>query len=413
MNKSKGDPEVKRASSEHPGTSAEQMHILGLPSWYPDGANDHNGLFCIAQLQALAAKGHKVGIVVALPQTSASSHISMEVQQHSWGTACVARYRSGSGQMLQAIRYTWAMHKAWQQYQQLMGRPQYAIVLVAWKAGLFARWLKFRHGLNYNIIEHWGLYLSDKYIDIPLYLKYLFKYIYSGARSVAAVSVPLAQALSDHNLTKNQSVVVPNVVDTDCFRPVPIKALQNMSETETEKQLNVDTSPPFLMHVSNLAEVKNFGFILEVFAVYRIRYPHARLWVAGAFNPDDARKLYVHNSVNVDWFGFADPETLCRKYRQSVALLVASKHETFSIVTAEAIACGCPVLSCPLPALDAYRDWGTVHRLSANDPEAWAEVLSGWTQSRPLTEKGSWEGIDNAYGQKSVGECISKWITGN
>jgi len=337
----------------------------------------------------------------------------VEVQEHGWGTACVARYRSGTGQTLQAIRYALAMHKAWRHYQKLMGRPQHALVLVAWKAGLFARWLKIRHGLKYNIIEHWGLYLSNQYTDTSLYLKHLFKYIYSGARSVAAVSLPLSQALSDHNLTKNQCKVIPNVVDTDCFRPLPINVLQKTSESELEQPTDVDASPPFLMHVSNLAEVKNFGFILEVLAVYRIRYPHARLWVAGAFNPDDARKQYAHKSANVEWFGFADSETLCRHYRQSVALLVASKHETFSIVTAEAIACGCPVLSSPLPALDAFRDWGTLHSLPANDPEAWAEVLSGWTQSRPLPKKGSWEGIDNAYGKKSVGECISKWITAN
>ncbi len=299
------------------------------------------------------------------------------------------------------------------QYVLLFGRPQYALVLVAWKAGLFARWLKYRHRIPYNIIEHWGLYISDNYVNTSIYLRILFKYIFSGAERTGAVSEPLARALFDNKITQKVPVVVPNVVHTDLYRIPP--ETENIPKSAVHEQDHVDPAPsdsrPLLMHVSNLAEVKNFSFVLDVFAAYRTRFPDARLWVAGAFNPMDAKARYDSNSANVEWFGFADQHTLLRHYQRATALIVASRHETFSIVTAEAIACGCPVLSTPLPALEAFKDWGTLCSLPAQHPDAWADVLEAWTKSRPKTKDHAWDGLHQAYGKKSVGNFISRWIT--
>ncbi len=395
------------------GVKNSKAHVLGLPSWYPSGEGDHNGVFCLAQLEALAAAGHQVGIVAAVTQQNPAHRQGIDVHRYSWGVACVARYRSGSNQMLQAIRYARAMHQAWVQYVLLFGRPQYALVLVAWKAGLFARWLKYRHRIPYNIIEHWGLYISDNYVNTSIYLRILFKYIFSGAERTGAVSEPLARALFDNKITQKVPVVVPNVVHTDLYRIPPETEI--IPKSAVHEQDHVDPAPsdsrPLLMHVSNLAEVKNFSFVLDVFAAYRTRFPDARLWVAGAFNPMDAKARYDSNSANVEWFGFADQHTLLRHYQRATALIVASRHETFSIVTAEAIACGCPVLSTPLPALEAFKDWGTLCSLPAQHPDAWADVLEAWTKSRPKTKDHAWDGLHQAYGKKSVGNFISRWIT--
>ena len=39
------------------------MHILVLPSWYPNNPQDINGVFFRDQAKALAAHGHKVGVI--------------------------------------------------------------------------------------------------------------------------------------------------------------------------------------------------------------------------------------------------------------------------------------------------------------------------------------------------------------
>jgi glycosyltransferase involved in cell wall biosynthesis len=406
-----GQNEVKKNKS----------HILGLPSWYPWGEGDHNGLFCLAQLEALAASGHQVGLLAAVSHPNAAGSRGLEVQQYNWGFACVALYRSGPNPLLQAFRYAWAMHKAWKHYVVLAGYPQNILVLVAWKAGLFARWLQIRYGISYYVIEHWGLYISDEYRNKSIYLKFLFKFIFTGAYRVGAVSETLGRALYDHKITQRIPQIVPNVVDTDVYRPDQ-NAAQNRGGSESilgHADRVLKDQPPLLMHVSNLADVKNFDFVLDVFAAFRKRYPEARLWVAGAFSPSETTSKYLadksnHDIMNhVDWFGFADQQTLLRHYRRATALILASRHETFSIVAAEAFACGCPVLSTPLSALDAFGNWGTRCSLPAQDPEAWADVLEGWTKSKPFVPPHAWEAMHQAYGKKAVGESISKWITEN
>ena len=398
------------------GAKKSKAHILGLPSWYPWGEDDHNGLFCLAQLEALAAAGHQVGLLAAVSHANAAGSRGLEVQRYNWGIACVAPYRSGPYPLLQAFRYARAMHQAWKHYVALSGRPQNILVLVAWKAGLFARWLQFRYGISYYVIEHWGLYVSDEYKNISVYLKSLFRFIFTGAYRVGAVSETLGRALYDHKITPRIPHIVPNVVDTDVYRPDQ-NAVQHRDVFEPSQGGHVGRElkdhRPLLMHVSNLAEVKNFGFVLEVFAAFRKRYPEARLWVAGAFNPSETASSYHTNSTHVAWFGFADQQTLLRHYRRATALILASRHETFSIVAAEAFACGCPVLSTPLSALDAFGDWGTRCSLAAQDPEAWADVLEAWTKSKPFVPPHAWEAIHQAYGKKAVGELISRWITEN
>jgi len=387
-------------------------HTLGLPSWYPSHEQDHNGLFCLAQLDALAAAGHRVGVIAAVPLGPAKVSAYVCIHQHTFGPACVAHYRPGHLLPLQALRYCRAMYKAWRLYRSTFGRPRHVLVMVAWKAGLFARWLHWRHNIPYHIIEHWSLYITDNMLYIPVYLKFLFKYIYSGARSVAAVGLPLARALQTHFPGIQKAAIIPNVVDTTLFRP---RSTEPAAATESlhRPPLIAPDALPLLIHVSNLAEVKNFAFALRVFEAFRARYPDARFWVAGAFNPGEAKSRYPIPPVGVEWAGFVDAPTLAAQFRRATALLLPSHHETFSIVTAEAMACGCPVLSSPLPALDAFIPFGTLERLPATDPEAWAGVLERWTEKRPAMPQGAWEGIHRAYGKEAVGNIINKWLQTN
>ncbi len=43
------------------------MHILILPSWYPNTYNPLSGIFFKEQAEALASFGHKVGVIAIQP----------------------------------------------------------------------------------------------------------------------------------------------------------------------------------------------------------------------------------------------------------------------------------------------------------------------------------------------------------
>ena len=82
------------------------------------------------------------------------------------------------------------------------------------------------------------------------------------------------------------------------------------------------------------------------------------MWVAGAIAPE--RIAPYQNLEGLVFLGFVEAHSLADTYRQVHALLLPSSFETFSIVTAEALACGTAVISSPLPALQVFTSMGLV-----------------------------------------------------
>lgn len=104
-----------------------------------------------------------------------------------------------------------------------------------------------------------------------------------------------------------------------------------------------------LVTVSRLAREKNIGFLLEVVAALRGRFPTLLLLVAGE-GPDAAalrarsQELGLHEHVR--FFGNLDREReLLDCYRAGDAFVFASPTETQGLVLLEAMALGVPIVS--------------------------------------------------------------------
>jgi hypothetical protein len=153
-----------------------------------------------------------------------------------------------------------------------------------------------------------------------------------------------------------------------------------------------------------LANVKNFDFVVEVWQQWRIHHPEAQLWVAGAIS-DTAIVPYLHLQGLV-FMGFLEPAALAARYRESYALLLPSKVETFSIVAAEALACGTPVLSALLPALRAFEPMGLVQR--ALEVELWLNCLHSTAFKEPQIDAVA---IRHLYALEAVSSPLNRLLT--
>lgn len=314
------------------------MNVLFLASWYPENEDSRNGLFIWQHAQAMAGLP-QVKVVLAAA-TASTAHESMHFEQKEiQGVAhWVVRYPTGGTSLVQAWRY----FKAWQilrkHYQRQFGAPNAILVNVLWRAGLVARCWKLRFGWKYSILEHWSGYLPNGHGYSGWWQSLLTRRIGRAAEKVAGVSQALVESLRMHGIS-NRLMVVPNAVDARVFHP-----LAGILRTK------------HLLHVSNLAPEKNFDFVLEVWQKWRAQHPEAQLWVAGAI--DTERMVAYKKLEGLVFLGFLEAYTLADTYRRVHALLLPSSFETFSIVTAEALACGTPVISTPLPALKAFTSTG-------------------------------------------------------
>jgi len=147
-----------------------------------------------------------------------------------------------------------------------------------------------------------------------------------------AVSSFLAQAI-EKRLHVLPHQIIGNPVDLNAFSNIP----------------KLDDTIRFL-HISTMSAVKNVKPILEAFKQVLENYPKAQLTIVSDEDSTAiqqfAKQLGIQNSVV--FAGPTEHSKMATYYQQASCFVLNSHFETFSIVVAEAWACGIPVISTPV-----------------------------------------------------------------
>jgi glycosyltransferase involved in cell wall biosynthesis len=138
---------------------------------------------------------------------------------------------------------------------------------------------------------------------------------------------------------------VPGAIDTEAFSPGPSAGLRG--------RLGIDDDTPLLVTVRRLEPRMGLETLLEAFALLR-RESEAVLAVAGAGSLESALRAHASTLAvdrHVRFLGsVSDPELLDLYRGADVFVLPTMAYEGFGMVTAEALACGTPVVGTPVGA---------------------------------------------------------------
>jgi glycosyltransferase involved in cell wall biosynthesis len=161
-----------------------------------------------------------------------------------------------------------------------------------------------------------------------------------GASRIIVVSHSQRRAVAEHlNSSRlDRFVVLPNVVDTDLFRP---------QETSWP-----DPRAPRIVFVGYFVPIKQLPLLLAAFQLVIKQVPGATLRLVGGGETReqefmlhaDIKRLGLQNRVTVQ--GHQTRQAVARIIREQCDLLVlCSQSETFGCVLTEAMACGKPVVA--------------------------------------------------------------------
>jgi len=168
--------------------------------------------------------------------------------------------------------------------------------------------------------------------------------------------------------------VVPCGVNLKLFRPV--------DKATARRRLGLDHQESLVLYVGRLDPVKGLGRLLEAMTFLQ-HHQGLRLFVIGGDGHQDpeskelksrARKLGIADTVT--FAGRIEQKHLPPYYSAADVLVVPSYYESFGLAGLESLACGTPVITTPVGAVDGYvRDGETGRVVTPATPRSLAESI--------------------------------------
>lgn len=183
--------------------------------------------------------------------------------------------------------------------------------------------------------------------------------------TVTSVSPWLMERASASPILRGKKhCVVLNGIDTEIFHPY-----DSESSSDLKKELNI-VSGPVVFHATALFSddpnhIKGGYYIIELAK----RLPNIKFVVAGAYKGE------MNLPGNIILLGkVSDKEKLARLYSMADLSVITSKKETFSMIVAESMCCGTPIIgfnagapeTIAIPQFSAFTKHGDLDALEEN-----------------------------------------------
>lgn len=323
------------------------MRVFVLPSWWP---SERHGLLTGSFVREWVAALHRTGRVrLDVSLTGQGTHEWSAARVRAWlaqpwphGARRPRRREVAPGwteysRPASSARFGW--RAAWlpgvlrahranlAQSIAEHGRPDLLHAHVAWPAGAVAMRLSRETGIPYAITEHMSpfpfAFLERDGAVVPEVVEPL-----RGARAVFAVGNALAARIAA--TTGVRAEVVPNGVDGAFFRPGRARG----------------AGFTFLT-VASLQPQKGIDDLLRAVAALG-PLPGVRFRIVGAgVAAAEYRALAASLGVTdrVEWLGARSRAGVRDALQDCDAFVLTSRHESFGVVVAEALACGRPVVA--------------------------------------------------------------------
>ena len=373
-------------------------NILWLASWYPNRLDKFDGDFIQRHTKAVSLYCRVHVIYVKKDDQLEVNTVSTGLHVTGNLTEQIIYYnsvRTGIGlpdKILSQQKFNKVYRRAVHEYIIVSGKPDLVHVHVAMKAGNTAVWIKRKWNIPFIVSEHWTGYLKNADVQVgsfPLVYQRWLKKILKEASIVSVVSEYLGRAIQQHFPLVN-SQVIPNVVDTTIFYPA-----QNKNATKTR-----------FIHISNMNFQKNTEAILEALHLLKTN----ETFEMYLFGTDNTRIKNLINDYALQDHVFirgevAQPE-LADAIRQSDALVLYSRFETFGCVIIEANACGIPVIVSDIEVFHELVEEGVNGMFAETEnPKALAQKLKQFIlQKNTFDKMAIADAAAQKYNFKKVGQ---------
>jgi glycosyltransferase involved in cell wall biosynthesis len=261
---------------------------------------------------------------------------------------------------------------------------------------LLTHWYILKYFFKKPIVvtEHWSAYHLN--FGLPKESRKLnrIKIIFRQNIKLITVSKALLKDIKEFSGNSNlNSAIIPNIVDTDIFKPDPNKQ-------ESKGKLT------FFM-VSSWAYPKDPITIILAFAEILKKYDYISLEIGGygsLIQQMQEKVKLLKLDEKITFLGKMDASAIAKKQQSSTAFIHCSGYETFSVVCAEALCCGQPVIASNVGGIMELINRENGILVHENTVEAWVKALSNFIEKNNYNRDNIASVASKRFNIKAVGE---------
>ena len=297
-----------------------KIKVLHLAKWYPNKEECLLGIFVRKQIHSLQTRCDQKVISCVLSEKIHANIVRLDNTKNN-NQEVVFYHKKG---LLNKVLVLW---RIWKEAQCFQPNIVHAHVL-GWSS-IMAYFLKIKKQIPFLISEHWGGYGRNEFTKLSSTSKILRKKSAQNAHQVLVVSEYLKKDMLKCGIHANYKTV-GNVVDG---KVLPLKKNKTFS---------------FVFAGDLIQKTKNVKGILEAFRDLLQSNKDIQLDIIGdgkdfKYYKDLSDKLKLNSHIS--FHGNQSNEYVFEILSQSHAMILNSYFETFSVVCAEALLCGVPVIS--------------------------------------------------------------------
>jgi L-malate glycosyltransferase len=325
--------------------SAQKTKILFLASWYPSRNNPVEGIF--VQKHAEAAARFADISVLYLTLFTGIKEKSIEVEPlYANNVFNVRVYLSKTKIRIPFLtfiynffRYFLGTYLGLRVIAREKGYPDLIQVNVASRIGIIALLLKLLFRIPYVVLEHSTAYVMYKdkkeyQSNITLSERILTYINYKYADGIIGVSNYLNEAIKKLKNIHNRFYIVPNVIS------IPEKIERHFSNEGKIKVLTISILNKKGKNIKEL--INSFDIIIKK------GKEDLYLYIIGDGADRESFEKYADElsilNKNIFFLGYVPNNELGKYFDNANFFVLPSRYETFSVVTAEALAHGVPVV---------------------------------------------------------------------
>ena len=302
-------------------------HVLFLPEWYPNPDDVQLAIF-VEKFARSVSKHLKVSLIFCGPFAK-SNEIEL-VHSKKDGINSYFCYYPKQKNKLKAYNYFFKAHEMCFAKLKDDGLPDLVHLHMLFRNYLVYKKLYSKISPKYLITEQWSGYLNGTYQKLSLLKKSYYKKAFKHAYFVTAVSKKLAQALNEHFEIQNNIIILPNIAEKD-----------NSTIHKSTNEFN-------LLVVADLVdEIKNISGVIQAYINSNLQKKSTLTIIGGGHDEIKLKELALKlnsSTKQIVFLGQLDNPSVLKAMKQNHVLITNSRHETFSMVTAEALLAGLPVI---------------------------------------------------------------------